>query len=287
MVSRSLSTEHISNAALFRTIEKVKPTLIIDEVDTFLKDNDDMLRLLNAGHDRNGKVIRTVGDDFEPRSFSVAGPVIIAGIGRIPTTLEDRSITIPLRRRLKDEKITRLRSNRTAHLDKLGRQAARWVADHIITLTNAEPILPEQLNDRQQDNWRPLIVIADAISDELGKKARKTAIAISSDDASEDDDAATMLLNDVAAIMEDKREDQTAHGLISVLVRLDDRPWSEWRRGQPMTKTSLARLLRPFGIRPKDVRDGAATMKKYQKTAVMEAKVRYVDKVIAISEEPF
>ena len=52
---------------------------------------------------------RTVGEDFEPRSFSVAGPVIIAGIGRIPTTPEDRSITIPLRRRLKNEQIKRLR----------------------------------------------------------------------------------------------------------------------------------------------------------------------------------
>jgi hypothetical protein len=208
MVSRPLSTEHISNAALFRTIEMAKPTLIIDEVDTFLKDNDDMLRLLNAGHTRNGQVIRTVGEDFEPRSFSVAGPVIIAGIGRIPTTLEDRSITIPLRRRLKNEQIKRLRSNRTAHLDRLGRQAARWVADHIITLANADPELPGQLNDRQQDNWRPLIAITDAISDDLGKRTRQAAIAISSDDASEDDDVATMLLNDVAAIMDERRQDQ-------------------------------------------------------------------------------
>jgi hypothetical protein len=164
--------------------------------------------LLNAGHTRNGQVIRTVGEDFEPRSFSVAGPVIIAGIGRIPTTLEDRSITIPLRRRLKNEQIKRLRSNRTAHLDRLGRQAARWVADHIITLANADPELPGQLNDRQQDNWRPLIAITDAISDDLGKRTRQAAIAISSDDASEDDDVATMLLNDVAAIMDERRQDQ-------------------------------------------------------------------------------
>ena len=46
-----------------------------------------------------------------------------------------------------------------------------------------------------------------------------------------------------------------------------------------MTKTGLARLLKPFGIRPKEVRVGADTMKKYQMAAVIEAKARYVDKV--------
>jgi putative DNA primase/helicase len=287
MVSRPLSTEHISNAALFRTIEMAKPTLIIDEVDTFLKDNDDMLRLLNAGHTHDGQVIRTVGEDFEPRSFSVAGPVVIAGIGRIPTTLEDRSITIPLRRKLKNERVTRLRSNRTAHLDKLGQQAARWVADHIIALKSTDPKVPEELNDRQQDNWRPLIAIADAMSADLGKRVSKAANAISSDETSEDDDAATMLLNDVAAIMERKNSDQTAQELVSELTSLEDRPWSEWRRGNPITKTGIARMLRPFGIRPKEMREGTATAKKYEKAKVLEAKTRYVDKAIPVAEEPF
>jgi hypothetical protein len=53
-----------------------------------------------------------------------------------------------------------------------------------------------------------------------------------------------------------------------------------------MTKTGLARLLKPFGIRPKEVRVGADTMKKYQMAAVIEAKARYVDKVTDASEDP-
>jgi Protein of unknown function (DUF3631) len=283
MTLRPLSTENISMAALFRTIEMVEPTLIIDEVDTFLKDNDDMRGLLNAGHMHGGQVIRTVGEDFEPRAFSVDGPVIIAGIGNIPATLEDRSITIPLKRKLKKDLVARLRSKQTAHLDKLGRQAARWVADNIITLMAADPELPDKLNDRQQDNWRPLIAIADAISDDLGKKTRKAAIAISSDEAAEDDDAATMLLNDVAAVM---TRDMTSEELVSCLTGLSDRPWSEWRRGQPITKTGVARMLKPFGLRPKEVRVGADTMKMYLKQSVMEARDRYVDKVTKVEEEP-
>jgi putative DNA primase/helicase len=290
MVLKPLSTENISMAALFRTIEMAHPTLIIDEVDAFLKDKEEMRGLLNAGHARNGKVIRTVGDDFEPRTFTVAGPVVIAGIGHIPPTLEDRSITIPLRRKLRNEKIERLRSSRTAHLDELGRKAARWVADHIVALMAADPQLPEKLNDRQQDNWRPLIAIADEISADLGRGSREAAIAVSQDALTDDDSAAIMLLADVAAIMEEERAkpgringNMTARDLIDKLVQLDDRPWAEWRRGQPLTKNGLARLLRPFHLKPKVMREGGEPRRKYIHAAVMEAKARYVDQV---EEEP-
>ena len=61
-------------------------------------------------------VIRTVGEDFEPRAFKVFGPVAFAWLVKrgmhVAQTLEDRSITIELRRRLPEEKITRLRSTR-------------------------------------------------------------------------------------------------------------------------------------------------------------------------------
>jgi Protein of unknown function (DUF3631) len=77
-----------------------------------------------------------------------------------PETLEDRSITIELRRRLKEEKITRLRSNRMGHLEALGRQAMRWAMDNRNLLSDADPMLPEELGDRAQDNWRMLIAIA-------------------------------------------------------------------------------------------------------------------------------
>ena len=60
-----------------------QPTLLIDEADSFLKrddgrDNEELRGILNAGHSRNGVVIRTVGEDFEPRAFKVFGPVAYA-----------------------------------------------------------------------------------------------------------------------------------------------------------------------------------------------------------------
>jgi len=283
MLPKPLSTENISAAALFRTIEKAQPTLVIDEVDIFIKSNEEMRALLNAGHGRLGSVIRTVGDDFEPRRFNVSGPAVLAGIGRIPSTLEDRSITISLRRRLPDEKIERLRSSQTEHLKILGRRAARWVQDHIIALCNADdPILPDELNDRAQDNWRPLIAIADAISPVLGERARAAALSLEAEDVGDDDNAAIMALGDVAAIFELKGVERLSSvELVGALIDLEDRPWGEWRRGKPISANGLARLLKAFNVRPKKFRTRpkpAPAERGYEAGPIREAAQRYVER---------
>jgi putative DNA primase/helicase len=99
MVPRHLPTENITAAALFRTIELVRPTLFIDEADSFIGNSDELRGVLNSSHLKGGGSIRTVGDDYEPRLFSAWCPVVIAGIGRMPATLEDRSVQIQLSRR--------------------------------------------------------------------------------------------------------------------------------------------------------------------------------------------
>lgn len=45
-----------------------------------------------------------------------------------------------------------------------------------------------------------------------------------------------------------------SQNLVDKLNDIEDSPWSEWRRGKPMIKTSLAKMLRPFKIYPKDIR---------------------------------
>jgi putative DNA primase/helicase len=111
VVYRSMPASNISAAALFRAIEGWSPTLVIDEADTFLKDNEELRGVLNAGHFRpNAYVIRAVPTDentWRPERFRVWGPVAIALIGRLPSTLADRSITIKLRRKAPGEKAER------------------------------------------------------------------------------------------------------------------------------------------------------------------------------------
>jgi hypothetical protein len=105
LVARPLSAANTSTAAVFRVIEVTRPTLLVDEADTFLKENDELRGVLNAGHRKGGAVICTVGEDHEPRQFSVWSPVSIAMIGRLPGTLHDWSLECRLRRRNPSERV--------------------------------------------------------------------------------------------------------------------------------------------------------------------------------------
>ncbi len=88
LVKRPMPTSNITAAALFRSIEKWTPTLLIDEADSFIKDSEDLRGILNAGHGRRSSyVIRTVGDNHEPKKFNVWGAKAISGIGHLPDTL--------------------------------------------------------------------------------------------------------------------------------------------------------------------------------------------------------
>ena len=96
---------------------------------TFLRDNEDMRGLLNAGHQPDTKVLRCVGEKQGVGAFSVFAATALAGIGGIPSTIEHRSITIPLRHRMKsDAAVERLRRNRD-HLAAVARRIARWALD--------------------------------------------------------------------------------------------------------------------------------------------------------------
>jgi putative DNA primase/helicase len=110
LASRPLSAANASAAAIFRVVELQRPTLLIDEADTFLPENDELRGILNSGHRQAGSVIRTVGEDFEPRSFSTYSACAIALIGKLPATLADRSVRIELRRRRADEAIEPFRA---------------------------------------------------------------------------------------------------------------------------------------------------------------------------------
>lgn len=53
LVPRKLPAANISPAALYRTVETVTPTLLVDEADAFLNRNEDLRGILNAGHPRD------------------------------------------------------------------------------------------------------------------------------------------------------------------------------------------------------------------------------------------
>jgi hypothetical protein len=98
LVRNPWRTERVTPAALYRKIEVDSPTLLLDEWDATVRSDQkfsETLRgILNAGHRRNGKV-SVCGSEkvgYTPTDFHVYCPKVIAGIGKLPNTLADRSL---------------------------------------------------------------------------------------------------------------------------------------------------------------------------------------------------
>ena len=197
LVARPLPTGNATVSSIFRIIELASPTLLIDEADTFLKENDELRGILNTGHKRGGHILRTVGDDHEPRQFSTWAPTATAMIGRLPDTLNDRSVVIGLRRRKPEETVRPFRSDRADDLRVLARKMARWAQDHAAALSAADPDMGQLMN-RVADNWRPLFAIADAAGGRWRKHAR--TIAQAAEAQKDDQSIRAMLLADIRDI---------------------------------------------------------------------------------------
>ena len=120
--------------------------------------------MLNGGHNRQTSMVwRSVGDTHEPKPFKVWAPKALAMIGSPADTVEDRSIVVHLKRKLKTDKIEGFNERRKAELHPIQRMLARWYEDNQISLRSCDPEVPEALNDRAQDNVRALCAIADVV----------------------------------------------------------------------------------------------------------------------------
>ena len=236
LVMRPLSTSNATTAAIFRVVEMQQPTLLVDEADTFLKENNELRGILNSGHRQGGSVLRIVGEDLEPRSFSTYSACAIALIGKLPETLTDRSVPIPLRRRRPDEPIEAFRFDRTGPLDRIARQAIRWARDNADRVCGADPDMPADVFNRAADNWRPLLAIADAADAGWPDRARRAVNAAGAAAGDHDQSVRVTLLADIEAIFAERGVDRLASAdLVEGLVAIEGHPWAEWKAGKPIT----------------------------------------------------
>ena len=278
---RPIQASSISTAALYRVIEAWKPTLMVDEADAFMRENDELRGILNSGHTRDSAhVIRTVGDDHTPKKFSTWGAKAIAGIGKLADTLMDRSIILDLRRKLPHENVERLRYAEPGLFDDLVSKLCRWADDSREAVRRARPELPQVLNDRAQDNWEPLLAIADVAGGAWPDMARKAAVTISGGD----DESASIgneLLADIREVFDTKHADRIwLSELVTFLCDDDERRWSTYNRGgKPITTRQLSARLRGYGIEPKSIRIGGVygdSKKGYERNEFNDAFSRYL-----------
>ena len=278
---RATQASGISPSVLFRMIEAYHPTLFIDEIETVLKDNDELRGLINAGHTRDSAYVwRSVskGDDFEPKRFRVWGMKGIAGINaiKLAETVTSRSIIFELRRKKANEKVQRLREAEPDLFATLAAKLARFAEDYRAKVANARPCLPDELSDREQDNFEPLLSIADIAGGHWPETARKGALKLS-DAAFSVQSTANELLTSIQEIFEKKKIDRiSTTDLIKALCEDEENPWVTYNRGKPITPRQIARHLAGYEIRSKTIRISYETAKGFEYSQFEDAFNRYL-----------
>jgi hypothetical protein len=234
--------------------------------------NEELRGLINAGFQRGQDVLRTVGPQHVPTSFPTFAMAALAGIGRLPDTIEDRAVVIVMKRRAPNEYAQpyRLRSDRPA-LCFIGDQLAGWAEGAAAGLELARPDLP--VEDRAADTWEPLVAVADAAGGHWPTTARAACKKLTAE-ASEADDEASLnvrLLLDIAEIFSGSGTSFLKSTLlVDMLHEVEDAPWSDF----DLTTNKLSRRLREYGVRPG--RNAAGTERGYKREDFADAFHRYV-----------
>jgi Protein of unknown function (DUF3631) len=284
LVANPWLTGRVTAAVLIRKVDKVQPTLLLDESDAAFggeKEYAETLRgVLNTGHRRGGKASCCVGQgaNITFQDFSTFCPKAIAGIGMLPDTVADRAIPIRLKRKGREERVERFRlRNVAAETATLHGQIAAWIRPLIDLLRNARPLLPEELTDRQQDGVEPLLAIADVAGGNWPQTARQALVELCTDSGGTDDSFGERLLADIRQIFETRGQDRISSAeLTAALAELETSPWSEWSNGKPITQPKVARLLRRFDVMPYPIRIGDRIVRGCERADFSDAFSRYL-----------
>lgn len=150
-----------SEATVFFVLnERPRRTLLLDEADAIFGPKADARRfeglraILNSGN-RQGTMVPRVkmeGNRRELERFDVYGPKAIAGIGKLPDTVSDRSIPVRMKRKAPGEHVERFRMRPA---ERLAIPIREQLEELDVTLVTGVPV-PEELNDRAADSWETL-----------------------------------------------------------------------------------------------------------------------------------
>ncbi len=284
LVHKPLSTAGMSEAVLFRVAAKLAPTFLIDEAQ-HLRNRDERSApihdLLCAANRRGKKVLRMAGPNHDQlEQFEIYSPKAIASIGKLTDIIMDRSIEIPMRRHTQTEQVARFFSAKAeSESQPIRKQIVRWTQDHMeevrAVYVSGQP--PSFLRDREAENWAPLFAlvgVADPASlPNLEEAARILASEVNRDNPS----LAVQLLTDIREIFDAKKTDFIpTKDLLEALATIDEGRWIEINISRGLTAQSMAKLLKPFGIGPRQTRVGETNPRGYHRQDFTDAWARYL-----------
>jgi hypothetical protein len=303
MAHKPLIASNISVGALFRAIDVCRPTLFIDEADTFLAGNGTMRGIINSGNTwRTAYVLRlsrgkraavkgvaegtegtqgTEANETGLKRYSCWCPKVIALIGAVADTIADRSIVVKMTRKMTTEVCAPLTDLNTMEIRS---KCRRFALDAAETIRRGGKIRGEGLNDRAADTFDPLYVIARLAGADWEKKLHAAALGLSN--AAQSDSASVELLLDVLAILlHAGGEKMFSRDLVRGLREGTGGTRSLALKDSEIDEFGISKILKGYGIRPTTMRIGHEVNRGYHLTDFREALNRYVPRDAA--EEVF
>lgn len=292
--SRVAFTSNVSEAALFRLAATQEKILLLDEADVMFGrgERSEQLRgLANACVDRGTTVYRVDATKGlgELKAFPVFASIFLAGLGKIPATLADRSIVYPLKRATAQE-MKGLRPLRSREVEPvvgpLREALATWVDSHLEEFAAARPLIPAGLTPRQADNVEPLLVIADRAGGAWPSKVRNAVrTMLSGQGADANATYSVVLLEAIREVFEDKGDPEflTTADLLRALVLLDSGPFATKYRGDldrsnemSAAAQRLASHVKGFGLKPIQRKEGGNVVRGYRLVDLADPIARYL-----------
>lgn len=260
ILPKPLATSNISPAAVYRLIDSRKPTLLLDEAQCLTRRGNESTEALReifcAGIDRNSVVYRCGGKTMEDvLEFPIYCPKVLALIGELDGVLADRCLPIKLERKTAAEIVLPYRSREVEQRGKaLLAEIEQWATDSkeqiAATYADIEPF--PIANDRMAELLMPLQTVLSVLGDDETLEMLMSYIAVLDKQDQENNSPGVLLLAACKEIFATHAQGGfiTTQTLIEELVKRELEPWHRWNDGDPINPEKLAKLLKPYTIKP-------------------------------------
>ena len=275
VVNKPMAFNNITQAVLYRVMEQFKPTLLIDEIDTSLKDKNELLGIVNAGYSRHASNVPRMNQDKGGivEKFDVFGAKVFSGIGEMKGTFASRAIRFELRRKTNSDKVKRFNKRTLPYetTNEIQSKVKRWAVDNRQAVQAVQtPLL--QINDRDFDNWEILLQIATVLG--VYDKALQACLIICN--RKDEPSLNEMLLSDIREVFITERISSV--DLLERLKADSEKYWSTYNNGSPLNVHQLAKKLKSFGIKSKAMRikGEQGTVKGYERADFVKVWANYL-----------
>src|SRR5262245_48878325 len=278
----------ITPSALYRTLEKRTPAVLLDEVDKTLArkgagDSETLSLLLaiaNSGYRRGWTVTRCAPRTHEPTQFPTFASMALAGLNaKMDAPFMTRSITLEMERALPSRQPEPFEwgEELAAACEELRDEFAAWAASHVEQLRSCRPERPDWMTGRAREVWEPLLRVANVVGGPWPRRLLEAGESLVRRGKQDNATLSVAILGAGRTIFGDRARIFSTDLLIG-LNALEDAPWASWNDGAGLRPIDFTnRVVRHFKLHhSQSIRIGDENRKGYEREWFEAAWRRYL-----------